>query len=350
MIPSINGLRAVAIIFVLLSHFVHTRTVPAFLKNILSPIAEGDLGVRLFFVISGYLITTLLLRERKKYGQINMKKFYIRRSLRIFPVFYGYICFVAISAKWTGIPIESEVIYSSALYIQNFAPWGSDWRLAHSWSLAVEEQFYLIWPAIFYKGVNILKKSTLLVLLLLGVVARSISYKYPEMSNYLLLPFIRNIDFLAGGCTLAYLTFYHNSLTKEITSKISQSLILIGLTIVVILHKLEGHPDLDMLIIPICGTISVLFFAVLIAWTTQEAHKNKTLVRVLNSRIMDKIGIYSYGLYVWQQYYFVPAYHPSADRFWTQFPSNVILLIVSVTFSYHLIEKPFLKWKSRFST
>lgn len=154
-IPSLDGFRAISILLVIFGHLIINQLLPAPLYSILKEVSFGELGVRIFFVISGFLITYLLLKERSKNGGVNLKAFYIRRLLRIFPVFYFYLGIVAILNFSLGFQVPSLYFLSAALYIQNFSPWGSSWLIGHSWSLAVEEQFYLLWPAIFFVSKNL---------------------------------------------------------------------------------------------------------------------------------------------------------------------------------------------------
>lgn len=118
-------------------------------------ISNSSLGVSIFFVISGYLITRLLIRERVETGSINIKDFYKRRVYRIFPVFYLYI-FVVLLLKWFylhDIFTDYSLVTYAGLYLWNykhlFSTFGPDngfWFFGHFWSLSMEEQFYMVWP------------------------------------------------------------------------------------------------------------------------------------------------------------------------------------------------------------
>lgn len=147
--PSLDGLRCLAILPVIWHH-----STPRPLEGFLG---RGPLGVDLFFAISGFLITTLLLRERFATGQMSLAKFYARRTLRIFPLYYTVLALHVAWALW-GLPADSpirshffESLPAHATYTTN---WLVDFSVAHpvlfsfSWSLATEEQFYLIWPGV----------------------------------------------------------------------------------------------------------------------------------------------------------------------------------------------------------
>lgn len=349
MIPSLNGLRAFSIILVIFAHLLGVKGFSQGLTLTLVPIPFGEIGVRIFFVISGFLITWLLLKEKEKTGKINLKKFYIRRLLRIFPVFYFYILVVAITGKILGNEIETGIIIISAAYLQNFEFAGHHWLLAHSWSLAVEEQFYLLWPWISRRINGKLSLIVVILVYLTGAIARIIAYKFPAYSNYLVLPFLQHADFLFSGCVLAFLRFNQNKQLQKLVQKLNSWTIVSGLVFVFVLGFYEGHSDLDRFILPFSGTYMSLYFMILVAWCTSGDNSSSIIVRVLNLKIFDRIGILSYSLYVWQQFFLVPAHNTYSGYWWTKFPQNIYLLFIAAIISYYLIEKPFLKLKRRFS-
>lgn len=349
MIPSLNGLRAFSIILVILSHLLIVESFPREIKILLKPFANGEIGVRIFFVISGFLITWLLLKEKEKTGKINLRKFYLRRLLRIFPVFYFYVLVVWLTGKILGNEVEPEILFVSAVYLQNFSLAGSHWLLAHSWSLAVEEQFYLIWPWISKKTNKLLPIAVIALVFLIGAFARVVAYKYPSLSNFLLLPFLQHADFLFSGCMLAFMRFNNNKRLDGLIKRISSLVVVVGLFLVFVLGHYEGDPYLDRFFLPISGTYMSIYFMFLIGWTTSDHHNINLIVRLLNLKIVDKIGILSYSLYVWQQFFLVPSYNTYSSYWWTKFPQNLFLLCIAVFISYNLIEKPFLTLKKRFS-
>ena len=347
MIPSLSGLRAIAIFLVIASHILVGITTPSWLKTLLYPIATGKTGVRLFFVISGFLITWLMLVEKRERGRVNLVRFYIRRFLRIFPVFYFYVFFVFIMGKISGYQLAPGVYITALTYTRNFDFWGSNWLLAHSWSLAVEEQFYLLWPPIVRK-IKWYSGYVAIPVLLLGVLCRIIAYRYPDLSRYFLAPFLQYADFLYGGAYLAYMRMHEPVRLKKILEKISGILVALGAIMVFALARLEYHAQFDRIFLPVTGTLLILYFTILIGWTTQPENQSTWGVRVLNFRWMSFAGVLSYSLYVWQQFFLVPGRNLVSGRWWTHFPQNLFLLMASATLSYFIIEKPILKLKNRF--
>ncbi len=145
---SLDGLRAISVLAVMWHHTVgHDKTLPHFFSN-------GDEGVTLFFAISGFLITTLLLRERDTAGSINLRAFYIRRALRIFPLYYAVVAvYVVLTLLFERTSPAGREFFANLIF---FLTYTSNWYVAlegrvifyFAWSLAAEEQFYLLWPSV----------------------------------------------------------------------------------------------------------------------------------------------------------------------------------------------------------
>ena len=145
-IRSLDGLRAVSIILVMISHLIGVRgfLVPEAAGRVFE---LGELGVRVFFVISGFLITSILLRELAEHNSVDLVRFYFRRTLRIFPPYYLFVLVLAIVQAIGLITLNPGDLSHALSYSSNYHPQRS-WFVGHTWSLAVEEQFYILWPAI----------------------------------------------------------------------------------------------------------------------------------------------------------------------------------------------------------
>jgi peptidoglycan/LPS O-acetylase OafA/YrhL len=147
-LPSLDGWRAVSIALVLIAHSKYAAGFPAMLGSALdgfnaNGIAPGSLGVRFFFVISGFLITWLLLQEQAKHGVISLKHFYLRRALRILPVYFLYLFVLGFLTHYSQ-PASDWL--TNLTFTTNYF-WPPE-PTAHLWSLGVEEQFYLLWPGL----------------------------------------------------------------------------------------------------------------------------------------------------------------------------------------------------------
>src|SRR4029077_2271009 len=145
-VPSLDGLRAISIGFVLIAHLAGTR---GFLNwQFLRQYPLGPFGVRVFFVISGFLITSILLNELRQTGRIALGRFYFRRTMRLFPACYVLIIATAFLALNGFAHLKRGDLLFAATYTINYHEVSvSGWPLGHLWSLAIEEQFYLLWPA-----------------------------------------------------------------------------------------------------------------------------------------------------------------------------------------------------------
>lgn len=141
-IPSLDGLRAISITLVVLGHLGKNGHAPLVFKS-----HYTDLGVDLFFVISGYLITSILLQEHIQTSTISLKTFYARRAFRIFPAAFVFIL-IATAFYWPQMRWYN--VASTLLYVANFDG-TRPWIFGQLWSLGVEEQFYLLWPGVLKK-------------------------------------------------------------------------------------------------------------------------------------------------------------------------------------------------------
>jgi len=162
---ALDGLRAVSVVAVIWHH-----TAGAGMDGLLG---RGDLGVDFFFAISGFLITTLLVREYAAKGRINLPQFYLRRTLRIFPLYYAVIAAYCVltMALQRGTPEGQEFIGNLPAFLTYTSNWfvtdhGATFFLA--WSLATEEQFYLLWPALLVGSLLLTRGRTLVAGMILG--------------------------------------------------------------------------------------------------------------------------------------------------------------------------------------
>src|SRR5579862_5932438 len=150
-LPTLDGWRACAVMAVIVSHFAYSSSIvnnaPHWVHYVL--IGSGVKGVQLFFAISGFLITSRLIEERNLSGRISLKRFYVRRVCRILPPAMTYLIVIALLGVAGLIPIEWKYWVSAVCFFRNYMPVGGGTVLdIHYWTLSVEEQFYLIWPAL----------------------------------------------------------------------------------------------------------------------------------------------------------------------------------------------------------
>jgi peptidoglycan/LPS O-acetylase OafA/YrhL len=160
--PALDGLRAICLVLVIFNH-MHEK---------IPPLIKGGLGVDIFFVLSGFLITTLLLREKEKYGSVSLKGFYTRRAFRILPVYFFVLSLyfpvtwmLHDQGRWNALLVALPYLVS---FMQEFRPVTAIGVFGHSWSLGYEEKFYLLWPVLVLV-LYPFRRPRILLLLLMGV-------------------------------------------------------------------------------------------------------------------------------------------------------------------------------------
>jgi peptidoglycan/LPS O-acetylase OafA/YrhL len=351
-IRSLDGLRAISILMVLLSHA--RKTMPLILRKnyVLFYVANSDIGVKIFFVISGYLITKLLIKEREKTGEVSLKNFYIRRVLRIFPVFYLYI-FVILLIKWFFVPdifSHYSLVFFAATYLWNYMhlfihmPAGDKGGniFGHFWTLAMEEQFYLLWPIIFIKtNKDNLIKIVIAIILIMPFLRIATYFFIPGSRGQIGMMLQTGGDTILMGCLGALIEnspYFKERLLKFLGNKFLIYFVILYLFFISTLITAHLHGAYDLLI---GRSIDNIFIITLVFWCV---YIPSTLSSVLNSKIFIQIGILSYSLYIWQQLFF-----RSGIDFWIfKFPANLIVVFLIGFLSYYLIEKPILSLKNRF--
>jgi len=336
-IPSLDGFRAISIILVL---FCHSRLSPGFPAALADTARQGEVGVTVFFVISGFLITYLLLEEKSKSGAINIKAFYFRRAVRIIPVYILYVVFIFLWRNFEEMGLTAQNFIHVLTFTVNFDQ-GRNWFLGHFWSLSVEEQFYLFWPAVlllFHKHL----KGALLFLIAYSCIARVIAYKFPEYRLISLSPFFGYSGAIFTGA-LGGILFHENP--DVVKHKIFRSYVAQITAIVLFLGFVyfTEHGKLALLSLPFGDVVisgSVLFLIMAYVFPSGGA-----VYKALNHKYVVHIGVLSYSIYIWQEFFFVG----HITGFWRTFPYNIVVIYGVSSASYYLWERPFLKVKKHFS-
>lgn len=333
-IPSLDGLRAVSIMMVLNGHVLGTAGFPLTWM----PFAWGGLGVTVFFVISGYLITTLLLAEQAKTGTISLRKFYLRRTIRIFPAFYVYLAAVLILQLNGFLELHRGDLLAAATYTMNFRAERS-WWLGHTWSLSVEEQFYLLWPAVVMLfGAAGGLRAALGAILAAPLLRVAVFYGWPSQRALVDQAFPMIFDGLATGCALA---MARDRLWQDPRYRRLLDSPLFALVPLIVVAAYLYIPSVGVQLLA-GQTIMHVGIALCIDWAIRFPHTR--IGRVLNARPLAWLGTISYSLYLWQQL-FLCRHHLS----WiTAFPQNLGLAFASAILSYQLIEQPLLRLRARF--
>lgn len=339
--PSLDGLRALSIIFVIIHHIFFYEQ---FWTN---EIDLGRIGVHIFFVISGFLITTLLIKEKIINGKISLKSFYIRRAFRILPVLFLFLGILMILNKVFDLNISSVSFFTSFFFLGNFGIDTSEtWYTGHFWSLAIEEQFYLIFPFLLYKF-DITKYRNILIGFILIIPFFNSLYwnnssilhsnKMVENAAFVITTLFSQgtLAILVGSLCSIFAFGYEHTIKRILLFKWLGILIfLLALTIRI------SFPE---------SSFFLLIFDFLIGvGIIINLNKDSFFTIFLDNVILVKIGVLSYSLYVWQQIFtnkqpWINTFNNAGNIF-----LNLILLIIVGYISYEFFEKRFISLRKRF--
>ena len=343
--PSLNGLRALSIIFVIFSHIKSELDKIPILSDLfyyIGFISDGQFGVNVFFVISGFLITILLLKEEDCYGRISLKKFYLRRFFRIFPAYYFLLLVYAVLTVFSIINI-SQLSWLTAITYTKYFNWSLDWFTAHAWSLSIEEHFYLMWPFVFLFG------KKLRLYFLIGIIVICPFFRvYGALNDTWMdgLTIFQRLDSIALGCLVA---MYYKNVCDFILRYKMQFIIMAIIWILIFPYltslNIRYSLHLGWFTVPFGGSVGTLTNLSIVIFLIYSLNgKSNYFYSLLNSKPLNYIGILSYNIYLWQQ-----IFTSSLIVGKKLFPYNLIFIAICSLLSFYLIEKPFLKLKNKFS-
>jgi len=336
-IAALDGLRAVAVSLVIVSHFGFE-------------LVPGAHGVMIFFVLSGFLITWLLLNESERDGTVSLKSFYKRRTLRIFPAFYAYWLLLITILIGTGKAVLWPHAFSALFYSSNYysAIYGDPNNgFSHTWSLAIEEQFYLLWPFVFLLLRSNLKRMTTFLSLLIAAVwlhRAVLCFGFHVDQSYIQAAFDTRLDELMAGCLLAVL------LKRRVLSRfwqlVSSNQLLPFATIALLMISVYAGEFYVVRYRDVFGfAIEPLLIAILIA--QMIAFSSTTIWGWTEFRAVKFLGRISYSLYLYQQL----TLHAVKNALGgypiiAQLAGAILVTVLIATASHYIIEQPFLKLRS----
>jgi len=342
-IPGLDGLRAIAVLIVIIAHFGLGHLVP------------GGFGVTVFFFISGFLITRLLLAERDRSGDIKLKNFYIRRAVRLYPallfmvfgttLIYGMMRYGG-PALWEFL---SSVFYFGNIFqvatagdtVPPFMPWKP------LWSLAVEEHFYLFFPLmilILHKlGINL--KKGIVALLILVPLWRLTTYSIlpvpAETYNYVMTD--ARIDSIAWGCLLAVILHQAPDLKRF---RFFLGFLPVALALILLLETFLYRGDMFRYVIRYSIQGAALFILVLNLYYLKGM---KPAFFFLENPVAKWIGLNSYAIYLWH-YPIYDLVHRNMEKSVTALLVTILLTAGISAFSMRYVEKPFIGLRKRFGS
>jgi peptidoglycan/LPS O-acetylase OafA/YrhL len=334
-IPSLDGLRAISIALVLVGHLAGTRGFPLTQSSVRA-LDLGALGVRVFFVISGFLITSLLLSEIAKDGTISLARFYLRRSLRIFPPFYVLVLAVFGLEQLGLLELSSGDLLHAVTYTTNYHR-DRAWYLGHVWSLAVEEQFYLLWPFVLRRAGPARGLQVIVAYLFAAPLWRiALAVLVPAQRPAIGESFFTTADAIGAGCFLALCRSRLWDWAPYRRLLGSSTVVLLPLAVVAL-----GLADRWSYAFAWALGFSLqnLMIMVLIDWATREP--TSRVGRGLNWTPLVAVGTWSYSIYLWQQVFL------NRRGAWAvnDFPWNMICAGSVAVISYFWIERPALGFR-----
>ncbi|NGM63421.1 acyltransferase [Sphingobacterium sp. SGG-5] len=351
-LPGLNGIRAIAALAVVISH-VNGR-----LENFgLNKLPYWDLanyGVTMFFTLSGFLITYLLFKELEKTGAVSIKKFYLRRVFRIWPLYYFYLLLILAIVGYAAIG-QKLFMYLAILpnFINTFSTYGliagggttvAATLLGHYWSLGVEEQFYSFWPWVVKKVKNILVFLVIFPIFFLGL---KVLAKYLQLEPIQFLLHYTRFGCLVIGALGAYLFWQKSYILKYLKHPVVQLLPWL-LLLLIAFNKFHLFSIID-------HEIVAVFVVVLII---NQISDYKPVIS-LENRVFDYLGRISYGIYVYNPLVIFLFY--SVVKLYGGLPNHIVsysLVFIGVILfnisaahiSYFTLERYFLRFKSKYTT
>jgi peptidoglycan/LPS O-acetylase OafA/YrhL len=327
-------------LLVILSHInvdkpiLHNEKLSVYLFN-------GTFGVHVFFVISGFIITTLLLKEEARTGSISLRNFYIRRVLRILPLAFTFLLILALLNTCFRLGIPPLDFITSFFFVKNIVP--GEWHTEHYWSLSVEEQYYLVFPFLLSRG---LRPYLTICFFFIGLYFCNniIAHFWPTrgvVGAVFDIVFSNSMLSIVMGSLTSILLFKAGHRILTIPWKTAQ------LTIVEIFAMLAAfflwlHPKFFGLSSFLCSCLIALTLLLLVRFQYGPVYW------ILNTRPVAFVGKLSFSLYIWQQLF--TAHQPWAHLF--KYGDSVVLNLVALgtvaTLSYYVVEKPFLRLKTRY--
>lgn len=365
--PALDGLRFFAFLSVFLHHALFNISSENLVLNYFLIIfnKNGWVGVDLFFVLSGFLITTILLEEKKLYGKYSLKDFWIRRSLRIWPLYYlalfsgfllvPYLFKYLFNTDYTDShhlnQMRQQIIYY-LFFLGNWAVFKFNYsgfpEISHLWTISIEEQFYLLWPLIL---LFLTKYRTALLTCLLLIISSILTRLYLSLVNTphpgIYVNTFSRMDALTLGSLIALTLHFHPNFINKITN-LTKPIILITTSIILsfILYRVT-FLEPQYLRQSIFG---YTFIALFMSYYTISALSNNFFSKILSYSLLTYLGKISYGLYVWHLLAIdiTAKLLPNKFQDFKFIPAFFITLVISII-SYRLFELRFLKFKKRFS-
>lgn len=342
--PTLDGWRAIAILLVVVGHAMDD--IVLLLRALGAPADPGGMkyigihGVLIFFGLSGFLITSKLLADEQKHGRISLWAFYLRRTFRILPATLFFLAVVGLLALAGVLDISAGRWLSSLLFAANYSTAEYSWYLGHFWSLAVEEHFYLVWPAMFlWLGVVRRRLAWAVGMACAVAVWRAIDFKFQLTGSSAAMFMGRTdirVDHILWGVAVALANAdpYWRPRLRALLAD-GRMRVLLPLSLAGLLFVYDVDWKLKFALLSIQGVLVPL------AIMSSYLNHRGSIARFLEMPVLRLIGRLSFSIYLWQQLFLVwtdarvPALEPLQA-----YPLNVVAVIVCASISFWLVEEP----------
>lgn len=342
-VPSFDAVRGASAFMVVFAHLG------------LLPRQAGALGVAIFFVLSGFLITWLLLREHEKTGTISLRAFYARRALRLFPAFYVFWLVCVKLAMVRGADLQRGEVLSSFFYMGDYwfalerARPGVEHIMGQTWSLGVEEKFYLAWP---FLTLLLIRMPRALAMVAGAIIAATAAYRIamwtmsPLPADYLRYAFESRFDNLLVGCVVAIML--RVGVASRVFDRLTASAWGLVPTVALLLASVAAEEIFGNSYHYVAGMTvdAVLVVAILLQVVACSSRQGW---RWLEAGSLRYAGRLSYSIYLYHVPAIALAMYLIRDARWaTQIAAALTLTIAFAVASYHIVEMPFLALKKHF--
>lgn len=342
----LDGLRGIAVLMIM---FYHYELIPynTILPGLSSIIKFGQTGVTLFFVLSGFLITRILLKNRREHGYF--KNFYMRRTLRIFPLYYFFLLLSYFILPLIGIGETPSLEKQTPFYLfyQNIAitfNWSWDGPF-HYWTLAVEEHFYLFWPfIIYYFSIKNIYKI-IIGIVLIAIISRA--YLFTEGFEVFYFTICR-MDAIALGSLVGLMEYQHNYKLNIKWKYYLLSLVFVTVVFGFLWVEYRNQSNAYIQIIKDLA-YSYIYMLLLLAIVTSDA--SFFLIKMkqfLSNKFLIYIGKISFSLYIYHGMCNLLVSKMAINNFYLSITACFGLACIVASCSYYFFEMPFLKMKTRF--
>jgi peptidoglycan/LPS O-acetylase OafA/YrhL len=338
-VPSLDGLRAVSVLMIIVTHvFSHATAHNGVETVLLGLTSAARSGVSVFFVISGFLITLLLIKEKQASGQISLSAFYFRRAFRILPAFLLYIGCIAILVRLGVIYVPGWLFVKALTFTMDYVS-VENWFVHHIWSLSVEEQFYLLWPLlVFFCSRKTLTRIALGVIVLEPFIRMADRIFFPSTRFQITYMAHTRADMLMFGCIVALL-YENGAFQRYVAMAFRYQVPAVAAIFFFVISPLcelkwEGH-----YLLPVGFTLQGICITVLMLYAIERW--DGRVGRFLNSPAVVWVGVLSYSLYLWQEL-FVGFGSTETNAV------GLLFVVPAAAGSYYLVEKPMLKVKGHF--